>query len=80
MDMPVGQAIVRALVSRYEKVTGREPLGLDHRLLSWGSVMGMTTPTCGRPEFQPYGDDYASINEVVLCSRVVALAAPETCG
>ena len=51
-------------------------------------------PCCGEPKYEPinaevfhtritskyYGDDYAKIDEMVLCSKVLALAALELCG
>ena len=88
MDMPVDQAIVRALVSGYKQVTGQEPKSVgpaselsarygDDDAHLWEA--GIPAPIYG-PAGGSYGDDYADIDEMVLCSQVLALAALETCG
>ena len=88
MDMPVDQAIVRALVSGYKQMTGQEPKNVgpaselsarygDDDAHLWEA--GIPAPIYG-PAGGSYGDDYSDIDEMVLCSRVLALAALETCG
>ena len=88
MDMPVDQGIVRALASDYKQVTGQEPKGVgpaselsvrygDDDAHLWGA--GIPAPIYG-PAGGSYGDDYSDIDEMVLCSQVLALAALETCG
>jgi len=88
MDMPVDQAIVRALVSGYKRVTGQEPKSVgpaselsarygDDDAHLWEA--GIPAPIYG-PAGGSYGDDYSDIDEMVLCSQVLALAAMETCG
>ena len=88
MDMPVDQAIVQALVMGYKQVTGQDPksVGPASELSSrygdddahlWEA--GISAPIYG-PASGSYGDDYSDIDEMVLCSRVLALAALETCG
>jgi acetylornithine deacetylase/succinyl-diaminopimelate desuccinylase-like protein len=88
MDMPVDQAIVRALVSGYKQVTGQEPKSVgpaselsarygDDDAHLWEA--GIPAPIYG-PAGGSYGNDYSDIDEMVLCSQVLALAALETCG
>ncbi len=88
MDMPVKQPIVEALVSSYRTVTRREPrsvgaasgLGIrygDDDAHLWEA--GIPAPIYG-PSGGSYGDDYASIDEMVLCSQVLALTALNVCG
>ena len=88
MDMPVDQAIVRALVSGYQRVTGQGPKSVgaaselsarygDDDAHLWEA--GVPAPIYG-PAGGSYGDDYSDIDEMVLCSQVLALAAVETCG
>ena len=88
MDMPVDQPIVEALVSSYRTVTRQEPsnvgpasgLGIrygDDDAHLW--EVGIPAPIYG-PSGGSYGDDYASIDEMVLCSQVLALTALKTCG
>ena len=88
MDMPVDQTIVRALVSGYRRVTGQEPKSVgpaselsarygDDDAHLWEA--GIPAPIYG-PGGGSYGNDYSDIDEMVLCSQVLALAAVETCG
>ena len=88
MDMPVDQPIVQALVSSYKVLTQHEPnsvgpasgLGArygDDDAHLWEA--GIPAPIYG-PSGGSYGDDYASIDEMVLCSEVLALTALKTCG
>ena len=89
MDMPVDQDIVRALVSGYKQVTGHEPQGVGPPATQLGGrygdddahlwEAGIPAPIYG-PSGGSYGDDYANIDEMVLCSKVLALAALELCG
>ncbi|MCI0902141.1 MAG: M20/M25/M40 family metallo-hydrolase [Chloroflexi bacterium] len=89
MDMPVDQDIVRALVSGYKQVTGHEPRGVGPPATQLGGrygdddahlwEAGIPAPIYG-PSGGSYGDDYADIDEMVLCSKVLALAALEMCG
>ena len=88
MDMPVDQPIVRDLVSSYQTVTRQEPKSVgpasglgarygDDDAHLWEA--GIPAPIYG-PSGGSYGDDYASIDEMVLCSQVLALTALKTCG
>ena len=88
MDMPVDQPIVRDLVSSYQTVRRGEPKsigaasGLGVRYGDDDSHLweaGIPAPIYG-PSGGSYGDDYASIDEMVLCSEVLALTALKTCG
>ncbi|MCH7843618.1 MAG: M20/M25/M40 family metallo-hydrolase [Chloroflexi bacterium] len=89
MDMPVDQDIVRALVSGYKQVTGHEPRGVGPPATQLGGrygdddahlwEAGIPAPIYG-PSGGSYGDDYADIDEMILCSKVLALAALEMCG
>ena len=89
MDMPVDQGIVRALVSGYKQVTGHEPQGVGPPATQLGGrygdddahlwEAGIPAPIYG-PSGGSYGDDYADIDEMVLCNKVLALAALEMCG
>ena len=89
MDMPVDEPIVRALVDSYRKVTGQEPRGVgpppsqlsarygDDDAHLWAA--GVPTPIYG-PSGGSYGNDYSNIDEMVLCSQVLALTALAICG
>ena len=89
MDMPEDQDIVRALVSGYQQVTGHRPRGVGPPATQLGGrygdddahlwEAGIPAPIYG-PSGGSYGDDYADIDEMVLCSKVLALAALEMCG
>jgi acetylornithine deacetylase len=88
MDMPVQEAIVQTLVASYKKVTGQVPrsIGLPASELSarygdddahlWQA--GIPAPIYG-PSGGSYGEDYAYIDEMVLCSKVLALTALDIC-
>jgi acetylornithine deacetylase len=89
MEMPVEEAIVQTLVASYTKVTGRAPrsVGLPASALNarygdddahlWQA--GIPAPIYG-PAGGSYGEDFAHIDEMVLCSKVLALTALEVCG
>ncbi len=89
MDMPVEEEIVQTLTASYRKVTGQEPntIGLPASELSarYGDddahlwLAGIPAPIYG-PGGGSYGNDYSSIDEMVLCSRVLALTALDVCG
>lgn len=86
MEMPVDQAIVRTLADSYRKITGQEPksIGLpaselnarygddDAHLWEAGIPALIYGPAGGS-----YGEDFAYIDEMVLCSQVLALTALE---
>ncbi|MGH8060294.1 MAG: hypothetical protein ACREOH_24160 [Candidatus Entotheonellia bacterium] len=86
MEMPVDQAIVRTLVDSYRKITGQAPkrIGLPASELNarygdddahlWEA--GIPAPIYG-PAGGSYGEDFAYIDEMVLCSQVLALTAFE---
>jgi acetylornithine deacetylase len=88
MDMPVEEAIVQTLVASYQKVAGQAPrsVGLPASELSarygdddahlWAA--GIPAPIYG-PSGGSYGEDFAYIDEMVLCSKVLALTALEIC-
>ena len=88
MDMPVDEEIVKRLAASYRKVTGQEPkgIGLPASALSarYGDddahlwLAGIPAPIYG-PSGGSYGDDYADIDEMVLCSKVLALTALDIC-
>ncbi len=88
MDMPVDQAIVQTLVASYRKITGQAPrsVGLPASELNarygdddahlWEA--GIPAPIYG-PAGGSYGEDFAYIDEMVLCSEVLALTALDIC-
>jgi acetylornithine deacetylase len=88
MDMPVEEAIVQTLVASYKQVTGQAPrsIGLPASELNarygdddahlWAA--GIPAPIYG-PAGGSYGEDFAYIDEMVLCSQVLALTALEIC-
>ena len=88
MDMPVEEEIVQTLAANYTKVTGREPntIGLPASELSarYGDddahlwLAGIPAPIYG-PGGGSYGNDYSNIDEMVLCSQVLALTALDVC-
>ena len=88
MDMPVEEEIVQTLAANYRKVTGREPstIGLPASELSarYGDddahlwLAGIPAPIYG-PGGGSYGNDYSNIDEMVLCSQVLALTALNVC-
>lgn len=88
MDMPVEEEIVRTLAANYRKVTGQEPntIGLPASELSarYGDddahlwLAGIPAPIYG-PGGGSYGNDYSNIDEMVLCSQVLALTALDIC-
>jgi hypothetical protein len=89
MEMPVEEAIVQTLVASYTKVTGRAPrsVGLPASELNarygdddahlWQA--GIAAPIYG-PAGGSYGEDFTYIDEMVLCSKVLALTVLEVCG
>jgi acetylornithine deacetylase len=88
MEMPVDEAIVQTVVRSYQKITGQKPrsVGLPASELNarygdddahlWEA--GIPAPIYG-PSGGSYGEDFAHIDEMVLCSQVLALTALEIC-
>jgi acetylornithine deacetylase len=88
MDMPVEEAVVQAVVASYRKITGQEPRSVgppaselsarygDDDAHLWQT--GIPAPIYG-PAGGSYGEDFAYIDEMVLCSQVLALTALEIC-
>jgi acetylornithine deacetylase len=88
MEMPVDEAIVQTLVANYRQVTGREPKSVgvpaselnarygDDDAHLWEA--GIPAPIYG-PAGGSYGDDFAYIDEMLLCSQVLALTALDIC-
>jgi acetylornithine deacetylase len=88
MDMPVDEAIVQTLVASYKRITGQAPrsVGLPASELNarygdddahlWEA--GIPAPIYG-PSGGSYGEDFAYIDEMVLCSKVLALTALDIC-
>ena len=89
MDLPPDQEIVQTLAANYRQVTGQEPQGIgppasalnarygDDDAHLWEA--GIPAPIYG-PSGGSYGEDYANIDEMVLCSQVLALTARDICG
>jgi len=89
MVMPVNEEIVQILATNYRKVTGAEPRGIgfppselsarygDDDAHLWEA--GIPAPIYG-PSGGSYGEDYTNIDEMVLCSQVLALTAQDICG
>jgi acetylornithine deacetylase/succinyl-diaminopimelate desuccinylase-like protein len=89
MDMPVGGEIVQAIARAYRRVTGAEPRGIGLPASPLGARYGAAAAHLWRagipaPIYGPSGgsngDDYSLIDEMVLCSQVLALTAVEICG
>jgi acetylornithine deacetylase len=88
MEMPVDEAIVQTLRANYRQVTGREPKSVgvpaselnarygDDDAHLWAA--GIPAPIYG-PAGGSYGDDFAYIDEMLLCSQVLALTALDIC-
>jgi acetylornithine deacetylase len=88
MEMPVDEAIVQTLVASYRKITGHEPMSIglpaselnarygDDDAHLWEA--GIPAPIYG-PSGGSYGEDFAYIDEMVLCSQVLALTALDIC-
>jgi acetylornithine deacetylase len=88
MDMPVQEAIVQTLVASYQQITGQAPRGVgrpaselnarygDDDAHLWQA--GIPAPIYG-PAGGSYGEDFAYIDEMVLCSQVLALTALHMC-
>jgi acetylornithine deacetylase/succinyl-diaminopimelate desuccinylase-like protein len=86
--MPVDEAIIQTLVASYRQVTGRAPksIGLPASELNacygdddahlWEA--GIPAPIYG-PAGGSYGDELAYIDEMLLCSQVLALTAMDIC-
>ena len=89
MDMPVEEDIVQSVAAAYRKVTGQEPRGIgpppspisfrygDDDAHLW--LAGIPSPIYG-PSGGSYGEDFSFIDEMVLCSQVLALTALDICG
>ncbi len=89
MDLPRDQEIVQTLAANYRQVTGQEPQGIgppasalnarygDDDAHLWEA--GIPAPIYG-PSGGSYGEDYTNIDEMVLCSQVLALTALDICG
>jgi len=88
MEMPVDEAIVQMLAAKYRAITGRQPesIGLPGSELNarygdddahlWGA--GIPAPIYG-PAGGSYGEDFTYIDEMLLCSQVLALTAMDIC-
>jgi acetylornithine deacetylase len=88
MEMPVDEAIVQTLVASYQTITGRKPkrIGLPASELNarygdddahlWEA--GIPAPIYG-PSGGSYGEDFTYIDEMLLCSQVLALTALDIC-
>jgi acetylornithine deacetylase len=88
MNMPVDEEIVQTLAASYKQITGQAPksIGLPASELNarygdddahlWAA--GIPAPIYG-PAGGSYGEDFAYIDEMVLCSQVLALTALEIC-
>ena len=84
MEMPVNEAIVQTLVASYKTITGHDPrsIGLPASELNarygdddahlWEAAI--PAPIYG-PAGGSYGEDFTYIDEMVLCSQVLALTA-----
>jgi len=89
MDMPVEEEIVQTLAASYRTVTGQDPRGIGPPASAMGArygdddahlwEAGIPTPIYG-PSGGSYGEDFTYIDEMVLCSRVLALTALRSCG
>ncbi|MFQ6029771.1 MAG: hypothetical protein ACE5Q6_20015, partial [Dehalococcoidia bacterium] len=83
------EEIVQTVAANYRKVTGEEPRGIglppselsarygDDDAHLWEA--GIPAPIYG-PSGGSYGEDYTNIDEMVLCSQVLALTALDICG
>ena len=88
MDMPVEEEIVQTVAASYQRVTGQKPRGIGPPATELSSrygdddahlwEAGIPTPIYG-PSGGSYGDDFALIDEMVLCSQVLALTALDIC-
>ena len=89
MDMPTSEEIVQTIARAYRRVTGGEPksVGLPTSPLGgrYGDddahlwLAGIPAPIYG-PSGGSYGADYTLIEEMVLCSQVLALTVVDVCG
>ena len=87
--IPVEEEIVQTLARSYRTVTGHEPRGVGHPASDLSArygdddahlwEAGIPAPIYG-PAGGSYGDDFTSIDEMVLCSQVLALTAVDICG
>lgn len=89
VDIPVDTEVVRTVVSGYRDLTGREPkrvgvpysdlaaryAGDDTHLWQVGIPSCMYGPAGGG-----YGVEYADVDEMILCTRVLTLTALRMCG
>jgi hypothetical protein len=89
MEMPVEEAIVHTLVASYTKVAGRAPRGVGLPTSALNARYGdddahLWQAGIPAPIYGPAGgwsaDDFAHIDEMVLCSKVLALTVLEVCG
>lgn len=79
---------MQTVVASYKKITGQEPrsVGLPASALTarygdddahlWQA--GIPAPISG-PAGRSYGEDFATLDEMLLCSQVLALTALESC-
>ncbi|MEE9198916.1 MAG: M20/M25/M40 family metallo-hydrolase [Dehalococcoidia bacterium] len=87
MDMPVEEEIAQTVAACYRRITGKKPnIGLPATELTarYGDddahLWTAGIPTCiYGPSGGAYGVDFAFIDEMVLCSKVLALTALEVC-
>lgn len=76
-------------MASYRQITGQAPKGVELPASKLNArngdddahlrLAGIPAPIYG-PAGGSYGDDFAYIDEMVLCSQVLALAALKTCG
>ena len=87
-DRPVDTEISQAVVGSYRDVTGREPRGVGLPASDLGTRYGdddahlwqAGIPSClYGPGGGGYGVEYAYVDEMVLCSRVLSLTAVRYC-
>lgn len=89
MDMPVDVEIVQTISRAYHEVTGNEPQGVGPPASPLGArygdddahlwQAGIPAPIYG-PSGGSYGEGFTFIDEMVLCSQVLALTALDVCG
>lgn len=88
-DVPVEEEIVQTVVGNYRKITNKEPQNIGLPASELGARYGdddahlwqAGIPCCiYGPSGGSYGLDYANIDEMLLCSKVLALTALQICG
>ena len=89
MDMPTDQEIVQTIARAYRRVTSSAPRAIGAPASPLGTrygdddahlwMAGIPAPIYG-PSGGSYGEDYALIDEMVLCSQVLGVTAVDVCG